>query len=83
MHWWVHSPVRKGYTRRWRQFIIMVDATTMTAVPLMGQLYRGVHISRSNVQVTRGRPTPIVVKSTQRFRCVSCGMHLFSEIEAA
>ena len=32
------------------------------------------------VKVVRGEPTPIVVKATQRMRCVSCGTHLFSEI---
>ena len=33
-----------------------------------------------SVQVDRGQPTPIVVKATQRMRCVTCGTHLFSEI---
>ena len=33
-----------------------------------------------SVQVDRGQPTPIVVKTTQRMRCVTCGTHLFSEI---
>lgn len=37
----------------------------------------------SAVQVTRGQPSPIVVKTRQRFRCASCGTHLFTEIEEA
>lgn len=35
------------------------------------------------VEVVRGDPTPIVVKTTQRMRCVSCGTYLFSEITTA
>ncbi|WP_425438670.1 GFA family protein [Rhodanobacter glycinis] len=35
------------------------------------------------VEVVSGEPTPIVVKTTKRFRCITCGTHLFSEIEAA
>ncbi|MBI3523230.1 MAG: GFA family protein [Betaproteobacteria bacterium] len=33
-----------------------------------------------SVQVERGQPAPVVVKATQRMRCVACGTHLFSEI---
>jgi hypothetical protein len=32
------------------------------------------------VEVVRGKPTPMVVKATQRMRCVECGTYLFSEI---
>jgi hypothetical protein len=32
------------------------------------------------VEVVRGKPTPMVVKSTQRMRCGACGAHLFSEL---
>ncbi|WP_370453246.1 GFA family protein [Salinisphaera sp. LB1] len=32
------------------------------------------------VRVVHGTPTPIVVKTTQRMRCETCGTHLFSEI---
>ena len=35
------------------------------------------------VEIVRGKPTPIVVKTTQRMRCTSCGTHLFSEITSA
>lgn len=37
----------------------------------------------SAVQVTRGQPSPIVVKHRQRFRCAACGTFLFNEIEEA
>jgi hypothetical protein len=33
-----------------------------------------------SVEVTKGEPTPIVVKTTPRMRCVTCGTHLFSDI---
>lgn len=32
------------------------------------------------VKVVHGTPTPIVVKTTQRMRCETCGTHLYSEI---
>lgn len=32
------------------------------------------------VEVVRGRPAPMVVKSTQRMRCAACGTYLFSEL---
>ena len=35
------------------------------------------------VKVVRGEPKPIVVKATQRMRCVACGTHLFSEVASA
>jgi hypothetical protein len=34
------------------------------------------------VKITRGTPTPIVVRTNKRFRCEACGTHMFSEIEA-
>ena len=36
-----------------------------------------------SVQVDRGQPTSIVVKTTPRMRCAACGTHLFSEIAGA
>jgi len=32
------------------------------------------------VEVVRGEPGPLVVKSTPRMRCLSCGTQLFAEI---
>lgn len=32
------------------------------------------------VEVVRGKPTPMVVKITQRMRCADCGAYLFSEL---
>jgi hypothetical protein len=32
------------------------------------------------VEVVRGKPTPIVVKSTERMRCAGCGAYLFAEL---
>ena len=32
------------------------------------------------VEVVRGKPTPMVVKATQRMCCADCGAYLFSEI---
>ena len=32
------------------------------------------------VEVVRGKPTPMVVKSTQRMRCADCGAYLFAEL---
>lgn len=32
------------------------------------------------VDVVKGDPVPIVVRTTQRMRCVACGTYLFSEI---
>ena len=37
----------------------------------------------SAVQVVRGKPTPMVVKTTERMRCEDCGTYLFSEIARA
>ena len=34
----------------------------------------------SAVTVERGKPTPMVVKATQRMRCEDCGTYLFSEL---
>ena len=33
------------------------------------------------VQVVRGKPTPMVVKTIPRMRCGACGAYLFSELE--
>ena len=35
------------------------------------------------VEVVRGEPVPMVVKTTQRFRCITCGTYLFAEIPSA
>ena len=35
---------------------------------------------RQAVEVLRGDPTPMVVKATQRMRCVDCGTFLFAEL---
>ncbi|MFT3762549.1 MAG: GFA family protein [Pseudoxanthomonas sp.] len=32
------------------------------------------------VEVVRGGPVPIVVKTTPRLRCAACGTHLFAEL---
>jgi hypothetical protein len=32
------------------------------------------------VEVLRGKPTPIVVKATQRMRCADCGAFLYAEL---
>jgi len=49
-----------------------------------GAAYVGASIyPAQSVYVTRGEPTPIVVKATQRMRCADCGTHLFSEITQA
>jgi hypothetical protein len=32
------------------------------------------------VQVVRGDPVPMVVRTVQRIRCAKCGTHLFSEL---
>lgn len=34
------------------------------------------------VQVIRGNPTPIVVKTTPRMRCETCGTFLFAELSS-
>lgn len=36
-----------------------------------------------DVRVSRGEPTPLVVRSTPRMRCASCGTHLFADITKA
>jgi hypothetical protein len=33
----------------------------------------------SAVEVARGKPTPMVVKATERMRCEDCGTYLFAE----
>jgi hypothetical protein len=33
------------------------------------------------VEIIRGSPMPMVVKTTQRLRCGTCGTYLFAEIE--
>ena len=32
------------------------------------------------VEVVRGNPAPMVVKSTERMRCAACGAYLFAEL---
>ena len=32
------------------------------------------------VEVVRGKPAPMVVKSTERMRCAACGAYLFAEL---
>lgn len=32
------------------------------------------------VEVVRGKPAPMVVKTTQRMRCADCGAYLYSEL---
>lgn len=34
------------------------------------------------VEVVRGEPVPMMIRTTRRMRCVACSMHLFSEIES-
>lgn len=36
----------------------------------------------NSVQISSGELTPFVLHTTNRFRCSSCGMHMFSEIES-
>ena len=33
-----------------------------------------------SVEVVQGKPTPMVVKSTERMRCPACGAYLFAEL---
>ncbi|HLJ71089.1 MAG TPA: GFA family protein [Roseiarcus sp.] len=35
------------------------------------------------VEVVRGEPAPMVVRTTQRMRCAACGTYLFSELASA
>lgn len=37
----------------------------------------------SAVEVVKGEPVPLVVKTTPRIRCQHCGTFLFTEVEAA
>ena len=32
------------------------------------------------IEAVRGKPTPMVVKTTQRMRCADCGAYLYSEL---
>jgi hypothetical protein len=34
----------------------------------------------SDVEVVRGEPIPVVIKTVERMRCPDCGTHLFSEL---
>lgn len=35
-----------------------------------------------SVEVVQGKPTPMVVKSTERMRCPACGAYLFAELSS-
>lgn len=36
---------------------------------------------KAAVEVTRGKPAAMVVKTTERMRCPACGAYLFAELE--